>query len=80
MKIMEFKLGGYRLLEKFRKKKQYDFEVTQEEAKVEELKIEAENMEEEAIQKHEKHYSDEGLWNKVQRFSKKAGSTVVYAV
>ncbi|KKI91147.1 hypothetical protein WQ54_16465 [Bacillus sp. SA1-12] len=51
-----------------------------EEAKVDELKIEAENMEEEAIQKHEKHYSDEGLWNKIQKFSKKAGSTVIYAV
>ncbi|MGM0877495.1 MAG: YkvA family protein [Bacillota bacterium] len=37
-------------------------------------------MEEAAIQKHEKHYSIEALWNKVQKFSKKAGSTVVYAV
>ncbi|MDL4842372.1 YkvA family protein [Aquibacillus sp. LR5S19] len=47
---------------------------------VEELKEEAENLEEETIQKHEKHYSDDRYWNKIQKFSKKAGSTVVYAV
>ncbi|WP_328591974.1 YkvA family protein [Bacillus salipaludis] len=55
-------------------------ELSIEESKIEELKMEAENMEEEDIQKHEKHYSNERLWKKVQKFSKKAGSSVVYAV
>lgn len=73
------------MLEKFRKKKQSDLEVIQEESnidisKIEELKIEAENMEEPEIQDHEKNYSDEGFWNKVQKYSKKAGSVIVYAV
>lgn len=71
------------MLDKFRKKKQQDAvieELNFEEAKVEELKNEADNMEIEAIQQHDKHYSDDSLWNKIQKFSKKAGSTVVYAV
>ncbi len=72
-------MGGIQMFEKFRKKKKDDF-VTQDEKNIEELKLEAENMREEAIQKHKKHYSAEKLWNKVQKFSKKAGSTVVYAV
>ncbi|WP_404333282.1 YkvA family protein [Mesobacillus maritimus] len=37
-------------------------------------------MEEETIKIHEQHFSNEGLWNKIQRYSKKAGSTVIYAV
>lgn len=37
-------------------------------------------MEEEEIQTHKKHFSDDGLWKKIQTYSKKAGSTVVYAV
>ncbi|MCT2535217.1 YkvA family protein [Aquibacillus koreensis] len=42
--------------------------------------MESEQIDEDTIQEHEKHFSNEGFWNKLQRFSKKAGSTVVYAV
>jgi len=78
-------LEGYGLFEKFRKNKKSNSEETnlediQDDLKIDDLIIEAENMDEVAIQKHEKHYSNDGLWNKVQKFSKKAGSTVVYAV
>ena len=48
--------------------------------KIEELVNEAENVDEEAFQQHGKHYSEEGLWNKIKKYSKKAGSSVVYAV
>lgn len=78
------------MFEIFKKKNQNELETIQEElsleelnieeSKVEELKIEADNMEEETIQQHERHFSEQGLWNKVQKFSKKAGSTVIYAV
>ncbi len=73
------------MFEKFRKKKQSGLEIIQEESntdksKVEEIKKVAENMDEPKIQEHEKYYSNEGFWNKVQKFAKKAGSTVVYAV
>ncbi|WP_241155082.1 DUF1232 domain-containing protein [Rummeliibacillus sp. TYF005] len=37
-------------------------------------------VDEEAFQQHEKHYSEEGLWNKIKKYSKKAGSSVIYAV
>jgi uncharacterized membrane protein YkvA (DUF1232 family) len=50
------------------------------ESEVEELKIEAEEMDESTIHKHEKHFSDNKFWEKIKKFSKKAGSTVVYAV
>ncbi|RPJ95207.1 DUF1232 domain-containing protein [Rummeliibacillus sp. TYF005] len=48
--------------------------------KIEELVNEAEMVDEEAFQQHEKHYSEEGLWNKIKKYSKKAGSSVIYAV
>ncbi|WP_110114264.1 YkvA family protein [Bacillus sp. CGMCC 1.16541] len=32
------------------------------------------------MQQTEKHYSDDKLWSKLKKFSKKAGSSVVYAV
>lgn len=48
--------------------------------KIEELVNEAEKVDEEAFQQHGKHYSEEGLWNKIKKYSKKAGSSVVYAV
>lgn len=51
-----------------------------EEKEVEELRFDAENMEEEAIQSHGKHYSDDKLWEKIRKFSKRAGSSVIYAV
>ncbi|MGF6952439.1 uncharacterized membrane protein YkvA (DUF1232 family) [Neobacillus sp. B4I6] len=78
------------MFELFKKKKSLDLDETKEElsleelnieeSEIEDLKIEAKNMEEEDIKKHEKHYSNEGFWNKVKKFSKKAGSTVVYVV
>lgn len=49
-------------------------------SKVEELINEAENMDESKIQGHKKHFSDKELWKKIQKFAKKAGSTVVYIV
>ena len=48
--------------------------------KIEELVNEAEKVDEEAFQQHGKHYSEEGLWNKIKKYSKKAGSSVIYAV
>jgi len=47
---------------------------------LEDAKVKAERMDEEDIQKHEKHYSDKKLWDKIQKIAKKAGSSVVYAV
>ncbi|MEH7388187.1 YkvA family protein [Bacillus sp. JJ1521] len=32
------------------------------------------------MNQHEKHFSEEKFWTKVQKFSKKAGTSVVYAV
>ncbi|MEG0388851.1 MAG: YkvA family protein [Niameybacter sp.] len=51
-----------------------------EEKEVEELKFDAENMEKEAIKNHGKYYSDDKLWEKIRKFSKRAGSSVIYAV
>lgn len=34
----------------------------------------------EELQKAEKHYSDSKFWDKLKKFGKKAGSSVVYAV
>lgn len=40
----------------------------------------AKNMDEEDIQSHGKYFSIEELWKKIQKFAKKAGSTVIYTV
>ena len=61
------------MFEKFKKKKIN-------EGQIEEITKEVEVMNEEEIQKHGKHYSDEKLWNKVRKFAKKAGASAVYAV
>ncbi|WP_420837802.1 YkvA family protein [Bacillus mesophilus] len=37
-------------------------------------------MNTEDLNQHEKHFSEEKFWTKVQKFSKKAGTSVVYAV
>ncbi|WP_420830777.1 YkvA family protein [Oceanobacillus jordanicus] len=37
-------------------------------------------MDAEDITQHEEHFSEEKFWKKVQKFSKKAGTSVVYAV
>ncbi|RCW64518.1 YkvA family protein, partial [Saliterribacillus persicus] len=55
-------------------------EIEIEEDLVADLKGEAENLSAEDINQHEKHFSDEKLWTKVQKYSKKAGTSVVYAV
>ena len=54
--------------------------VNLDESEIEELKEKSEKMEEEEIQKNKKHFSEDGLWSKIQKFSKKAGSSVIYAV
>lgn len=47
---------------------------------IEDLKGKAETMDEEKLHKFNKHYSEDGLWNKIKKYSKKAGSSAVYAV
>ncbi len=42
-------------------------------------KNEVKNMDEQDIQKHQKHYSDNKLWEKIRRVAKKAGVSVIYA-
>ena len=51
-----------------------------EKALVADLKYEAEKLNAEDINQHEKHFSEEKFWTKVQKFSKKAGTSLVYAV
>lgn len=47
---------------------------------IEGLVNKAEMVDEEAFQQHGKHYSEEGLWKKIKKYSKKAGSSAIYAV
>jgi uncharacterized membrane protein YkvA (DUF1232 family) len=54
--------------------------IEMEEELVADLKDEAEKLNAEDINHHEKHFSEEKFWNKVQKLSKKAGTSVVYAV
>ena len=75
------------MFEKFKKKKQEEqLEVIEEKEvivshdKIEVLTKEAETMDVETLKKHRKHYSEDGLWNKIKKYSKKAGSSVIYAV
>jgi len=75
------------MFEKFRKKKQVELPEAIEEKElhlsneeIEELKVEAETMDEETLQRHSKHYSENRLWEKIKKYSKKAGSSAVYAV
>lgn len=73
---------------KFRKKKQEEElldvvegeEILLSNEEIEDLKGKAETMDEETLQEHSKHYSEDGLWNKIKKYSKKAGSSAVYAV
>jgi uncharacterized membrane protein YkvA (DUF1232 family) len=51
-----------------------------EEELVADLKDEAERLNTEEINQHEEHFSEEKFWTKVQKFSKRAGTSVVYAV
>lgn len=49
-------------------------------SELEKLQEKAENMDEEEIQKTKKHFSIEELWKKIKKYSKKAGSSVIYVV
>ncbi|MEH7248299.1 DUF1232 domain-containing protein [Neobacillus niacini] len=55
-------------------------EIEMEEELISDLKVEAEKLNAEDINQHEEHFSEEKFWTKVQNFSKKAGTSVVYAV
>lgn len=55
-------------------------EIEIEEELVDDLKEEAKDMDAEDLNKHEKHFSEENFWTKVQKFAKKAGTSVIYAV
>lgn len=55
-------------------------EIELDEGLVDDLKSEAEKLDTEDIKKHEDQFSDQKFWTKVQKFSKKAGTSVVYAV
>jgi len=77
------------LFEKFRKKKEEDelpevIEVVDEiklsDEEIEDLKSKAKAMDEEKIQNFSKHYSEDGLWKKIKKYSKKVGSSAVYAI
>lgn len=50
------------------------------ESEIEKLKCEAENMEKEDIEKYQKHFSNKKLWEKIKKFSKKAGLNAIYVV
>lgn len=75
------------MFDKFKKKKQDD-ELQEVEGvsnnfsneELEDLKNQAEKMDVETLQKHSKHYSEDGLWNKIKKYSKKAGSSAIYVV
>lgn len=76
------------MLEKFRMKKQVDEppevmeveEIKLSNEEIEDLKAKAEAMDEEKIQNFSKHYSEDGLWKKIKKYSKKVGSSAVYAI
>jgi uncharacterized membrane protein YkvA (DUF1232 family) len=61
------------MFKKFKKKKIDN-------SQIEEIKQKVEVLDEQEIQKHGKHYSDDKLWKKIGKFAKKAGSSAVYAV
>jgi uncharacterized membrane protein YkvA (DUF1232 family) len=74
------------MFEKFRKRKSKRKNI---ENKITELELDDEQIQEvnvdtsqseEALQKHAEHYSEDKLWKKIQRFAKKAGSSVIYVV
>lgn len=55
-------------------------EIEIEEELVADLKDEAEKLNAEDINQHEEHFSEEKFWTKVQNFSKRAGTSVIYVV
>lgn len=73
------------MLENFKKKKQEKERMEEEvmdlsKEELEKLKANAEKMDEETLEKHGKHYSEDGLWDKIKKYAKKAGSSAVYVV
>ena len=67
------------MFEKFKKKEQVDEIKLLSDKEIEDLKEKAETMDEEKIRNFSKHYSEDGLWNKIKKYAKKVGSTAVYA-
>ncbi len=61
------------MFEKFKKNKQM-------EESEESLIHLPETINEETLQQHSEHYSEDGLWQKIKKYGKKAGSSVIYAV
>ena len=61
------------MFEKFKKNKQI-------EDSEENLIHLPETINEEILKQHSEHYSENGLWHKIKKYAKKAGSSVVYAV
>lgn len=76
------------MFEKFRKKKQVDElpevievdEIKLSDEEIEDLIGKAEAMDEEKIQNFSKHYTEDGLWKKIKKYSKKVGSSAMYAI
>lgn len=77
------------MFKKFKKRKQEEElpeviegteEITFDNEEIKELEVKAETMDNLTLQNHGSHYSEAGLWNKIKKYSKKAGSTAVYAV
>lgn len=73
------------MFEKFKKKKLIEeqpeiIEMKLSKEEIEELKEKAQFIDEETVLNNSKHYSEDGLWNKIKKYSKKAGSTAVYVV
>ncbi len=67
------------MFEKLKKKEQVDEIKLLSNEEIEDLKSNAEAMDEEKIKKFSKHYSEDGLWNKIKKYAKKVGSTAIYA-
>lgn len=74
------------MFEKFRKNKvneqnpKINEESNLNNEEIEELVNKAEMLDEEELQQHGEHYSEDGLWNKIKKYAKKAGSSAIYAV
>lgn len=67
------------MFEKLKKKEQVDEIKLLSNEEIEDLKSNAEAMDEEKIKKFSKHYSEDGLWSKIKKYAKKVGSTAIYA-
>lgn len=69
------------MFDKFKKKNEEIVEeINLTDEQLEDLKDQAETIDVQALEQHGKHYSENKLWNKIKKYSKKIGSTAVYAV